>query len=276
MTALTRPALEDLAALALEAGLDIMEVWRRGVVAQEKLDGSPVTIADRRAEAIIEAGLARLAPGVPVVAAEACSEGRTPERSGAWFLVDPLDGTKEFVSTDTGEFTVNIALIEAGVPVMGVVYAPKSGRLYAGGPEGAWLRLHDPDTGAERAPARAIHVAAGEAGRLRGVASRRSGGGETDEFLVRAGAPDRRPVSSSLKFCILAEGEADLYPRFGPTNEWDLAAGHAVLAAAGGGVMTCEGAPLRYRDEGRDFLIPRFVAYGGPHALAAARQALGC
>jgi len=273
-----RPDLADLASLARAAGREIMEIWRRGVVAQEKLDGSPVTIADEQAEALIEAGLAKLAPRAPMVGEEAVASGRVPARDHAWFLVDPLDGTKEFVSTDdTGEFTVNIAWIEAGAPVLGVVYAPKSGRLYCGGPEGAFRQLCTPDSAQPCGPREPIRVAQRPADQLRCVASRRSSDAATEAFIRRAGAVERRPVSSSLKFCILAEGEADLYPRLGPTNEWDLAAGHAVLAAAGGGVTLVDGSPLRYRAKGADFLVPRFVAYGGPAAEAAAREAAkGC
>lgn len=272
------PPLEALAELALAAGREIMAIWRRGVVAQEKLDGSPVTIADQKAEALIEAGLAKLAPGVPMIGEEAVSEGRVPARERAWFLVDPLDGTKEFVSPDdTGEFTVNIAWIEAGAPLLGVVYAPKSGRLYLGGPDGAWRQDCQQESASPCGPRVPIRVAERPADQLRCVASRRSSDEATEAFIQRAGAVERRPVSSSLKFCILAEGEADLYPRLGPTNEWDLAAGHAVLAAAGGGVITVDGAPLRYRAEGAEFLVPRFVAYGGKAAEAAARDAArGC
>lgn len=272
------PPIDALADLARAAGREIMAIWRRGVVAQEKLDGSPVTIADEQAEALIEAGLAQIAPGVPMVGEEAVASGRAPARDQAWFLVDPLDGTKEFVSPDdTGEFTVNIAWIEAGATVLGVVYAPKSGRLYGGGPDGAWRQLCDPVNAEPCGPREPIHVAERPADQLRCVASRRFSDDATEAFIQRAGAVERRPVSSSLKFCILAEGEADIYPRLGPTNEWDLAAGHAVLAAAGGGVIQVNGAPLRYRAQGSEFLVPRFVAYGGKAAEAAARAAAqGC
>jgi 3'(2'),5'-bisphosphate nucleotidase len=268
------PPLDALAELAREAGREIMEIWRRGVAAQEKLDGSPVTIADQRAEALIEAGLARLCPGAPMIGEEATAEGRVPARGQAWFLVDPLDGTKEFISTEgSGEFTVNIAWIEAGEPRLGVVYAPKSGWLFGGGPDGAWRQRCDPDSAQPCAAREPLRVSARGAEALRCVASRRSAGEETEAFITRCGAVERRAVSSSLKFCIIAEGEADIYPRLNPTNEWDLAAGHAVLAAAGGGVIRHDGSPLRYRAEGAEFLVPRFIAYGGAAAEQAARAA---
>lgn len=268
------PPLDALATLAREAGREIMIIWRQGFAAKEKLDGSPVTIADQRAEALIEAGLARLCPGVPMIGEEAVAEGRAPAREQFWFLVDPLDGTSEFIATDgSGEFTVNIAWIEAGEPRLGVVYAPKSGWLFGGGPEGAWRQRCDPETAEPCGAREPLRVSQRGAEALRCVASRRSAGEETEAFITRCGAVERRAVSSSLKFCIIAEGEADVYPRLNPTNEWDLAAGHAVLAAAGGGVMTPDGAPLRYRAKGAEFLVPRFIAYGGAAAEQAARTA---
>ena len=271
------PPLDALAMLARAAGREIMIIWRQGVRAQEKLDGSPVTLADQRAEALIEVGLAKLCPGAPMIGEEATAEGRVPARGAAWFLVDPLDGTKEFISPDgSGEFTVNIAWIEAGEPRLGVVYAPKSGWLFGGGPDGAWRQPCDPATAEPRGPQEPLRVSARGPEALRCVASRRSAGDETEAFITRCGAVERRAVSSSLKFCIIAEGEADIYPRLNPTNEWDLAAGHAILTAAGGGVMTPDGAPLRYRAEGAAFLIPRFIAYGGAAAERAARAAAGC
>jgi 3'(2'),5'-bisphosphate nucleotidase len=247
--------------------------WRHGCGSTTKQDGSPVTVADQEAEALILAGLRTLAPGAVIIAEEEAAaglaDGPCPE---TFFLVDPLDGTRDFVEAkDRGEFTVNIALVEKGRPVLGAVYAPARGRLYAGGPAGAWTAPCDPETAEPLGPPAAIHVAA-SGSPLRAVRSRRSNG--ADAFLDRVGPVARTGMSSSLKFCIVAAGEADLYPRFEPVSEWDVAAGEAVLAAAGGVVVDLQGKPLRYGDWRRSFRVDGFVALGGPAAQAAGRAAL--
>jgi 3'(2'), 5'-bisphosphate nucleotidase len=247
--------LVGIRAIALEAGALILRYYAEGAESHLKADGSPVTQADQAAEALILPALARLLPGVPVVAEEAAAAGVVPDVSGGRFwLVDPLDGTKEFLGRN-GEFTVNIALIEAGRPVLGVVLAPVLGDLYAGAEGlGAILaRAGDADRPIAARPAPATDwIAVGS----------RSHGDKAAEARYLAGFPvtTRQARGSSLKFCLVAEGQADIYPRFGETHEWDTAAGHAVLAAAGGRVEVIGGGVLGYGKPG--FLNPPFVARG--------------
>ncbi len=251
--------LEALARLARDAGQVVMAVYATDFSVRGKHDASPVTEADERAEALILAGLARLTPDTPVVAEEAVAAGRLPDVSGGRFwLVDPLDGTREFVGRN-GEFTVNIALIEHGVPVLGVVLAPAiggpAGRLYAGAAgHGAWV---DDDQGR-----RAIGCRAVPSEGLTVLASRSHGDAAAlDAFLAGRQVARLINAGSSLKLCLLAAGEADLYPRHGRTMEWDIAAGHAVLAAAGGQVFNIDGSqPLGYGKPG--FENPHFYAAG--------------
>lgn len=252
------PWLEGLVVLARAAGEQVMQVYATNFAVQGKADASPVTEADERAEAVILAGLAQLAPGVPVVAEEAVSRGEPPpppDAAGRFWLVDPLDGTREFVSRN-GEFTVNIALITHGVPVLGVVYAPAIGRLFAGG---AGQAFSETDGAGRQAMAARPPPPQG----LTVLASRSHGDAAAlDAYLANRRVAHLATAGSSLKLCLLAAGEADLYPRLGRTMEWDIAAGHAVLAAAGGAVHTMDGAPLRYGKPG--FENPHFVAMGRP------------
>jgi 3'(2'),5'-bisphosphate nucleotidase len=255
---------EALIATTIAAGAVVMQVYDGAFAVEHKGDASPVTEADRLAEAVILADLARLAAAVPVVAEEACSAGLIPAVGGAFFLVDPVDGTREFISRN-GDFTVNIGLIENGVPTLGIVYAPARGDLYAG-------RL---GRGAERiaiaggsiADRRAIRVADPAAAPPRILASRSHRTPETDDFIARYPGASLVAAGSSLKFCLMAAGEADLYPRMGPTMQWDTAAGDAVLRAAGGSVETVDGAPLSYGPGAAPGLSayanPWFVARGG-------------
>jgi 3'(2'),5'-bisphosphate nucleotidase len=244
--------LDHLIDTAVAAAEPIMDVYSRPIVATRKADGSPVTEADQRAETVILDRLA--ATAIPVLAEESVAAGRIPMLDGRFFVVDPLDGTKEFLKRN-GEFTVNIALVEAGRPVLGVVYAPVTGALYAGSADGAFAgRIEDGRLG-ERRP-----IAVSQAGPFRIVASRSHGhtalGGLCRTFKVAEDVS----VGSSLKFCLVADGTARLYPRFTPTCEWDTAAGQAVLEAAGGTVLTLDGAPMRYGHVERKFLNPFFVA----------------
>jgi len=248
--------LNGLAVLAREAGQVVMTVYATDFAVRGKNDASPVTEADERAEAIIVAGLQQLAPGIPIVAEEAVAAGRMPELGDCFWLVDPLDGTKEFISRN-GEFTVNIALIEHGTPLLGVVFAPalgSHGHLYAGARDtGAWL-----DDGSGR---QAIACRAVPAEGLTVVASRSHGDAAAlDAFLAGRRVASTTNAGSSLKLCLVARGAADLYPRLGRTMEWDIAAGHAVLAAAGGQVCDLQGMSLRYGKPGLD--NPHFVASG--------------
>ena len=275
MAAMTRrPKLEDLIALTLAAGREIMAVREAGFEASSKGDGSPVTIADQRAEALIEAGLAKLLPGVPMVGEESVSEGRIPDPGALFFCVDPIDGTRDFVAGGA-EFTANIALVENGAPVMGVVLAPASGELYAGEPGRALRGVFNAD-GSPRlalAPIAPAHAKPAEGWRV--VASRHSGkNSETADFANALGPHTLKKVSSSIKLCRLAEGEADLYPRFGDVNEWDIAAGHAILAAVGGDVMMLDGSPIRYGGRNGSFLVHGFIAFANAAAASAARDAM--
>ncbi len=267
--------LHDLIALTLDAGRVVMEVRDAGCEAMDKYDGSPVTVADQRAEALIEEGLARIAPGVPMLGEEASASGRIPDLGSRFFCVDPIDGTRDFIAA-SGEFTVNIALIENGAPILGVVFAPATGEMFAADADGACKGKYDGRTGAEIEPLRRIHAAPAPVhGAWRIIASRRSGANDrTAQFLLALGAHERATASSSIKFCRLAEGGGDLYPRFGDVSEWDAAAGHAVLAAAGGGVVRHDGGALTYGHADNKFLIHGFIAYANPEAAAAARAAV--
>lgn len=258
--------LDGLCRLSLMAGATIMAHYDSGLEAIRKEDDSPVTAADHDAERIILDGLHRLAPGIPIVSEEQAAAGHIPDIGRRFFLVDPLDGTKEFLRKN-GEFTVNIALIEDRVPVAGVVYAPASGRLfYAAGSGEAYERKVAPSTngaldGAE--PARRIGVRKPDPSGLVVVVSRTHRDHKTDEYLNLYNVKEFLVSGSSLKFCLIAAGEADLYPRHGRTMEWDTAAGHAVLAAAGGSVTQLDGAPLLYGKTERGLDNPFFVARGG-------------
>jgi 3'(2'), 5'-bisphosphate nucleotidase len=248
-----RRLLDELAAAAREAGEAILEIVRRGFDVESKRDSSPVTEADRAAELVILAALAKAAPGVPVIAEEEVAAGRIPRHGDSFFLVDPLDGTKEFVRGGD-DYTVNIALVEQRTPRLGVVFAPATGRLHSGlVGDGAWLD--------EGGGARAIRTRPPRE-EVRAVASKSHFTQNTADYLAAAvGACEHVSVGSSLKFCIVAEGEADIYPRLSPTSEWDTAAGHAVLLAAGGRVDDPSGGPLFYGKP--TFLNRAFVATGG-------------
>lgn len=265
--------LDDLIALALAAGREIMSVRAAGFDAQTKDDGSLVTIADQRAEAIIEARLAELAPGVPMLGEEAVAAGRIADCSGRFFCVDPLDGTRGFAKGGD-EFTVNIALVEAGTPTIGVVYAPATGELYAGEPGKALAARCHPQTAQLMEPAKPISTRASLPAQPRIVASDFSGRNERTGAFISALNGAITHASSSIKFCRIAEGAADLYPRFGDVSEWDAAAGHAILRAAGGDIMLLDGSPLRYGGKNGDFLIHGFIAYSNDATKKAALAAL--
>lgn len=248
-----RRLLNNLAEAAQEAGAAILEIVRRGFDVETKRDSSPVTEADRAAELVILAALARSAPGVPVIAEEEVAAGRIPAHGDTYFLVDPLDGTKEFVRGGD-DYTVNIALIEKGAPKLGVVFAPATGRLHGGCVAlEAWVE----DEGRRRE----IRTRS-RGSEVRAVASKSHLNQATIDYLQEAvGSCQYVAVGSSLKFCIVAEGEADIYPRASPTSEWDTAAGHAVLLAAGGLVDGPDGSPLQYGKSA--FLNRAFVATAG-------------
>jgi 3'(2'), 5'-bisphosphate nucleotidase len=264
------PLLEALIGAAVEAGRAIHAIYQTGFAVRHKQDASPVTDADHAAEAIILARLAQAAPAIPVIAEEAVEAGRVPAIGREFFLVDPLDGTREFVAR-RGEFTVNIALVRDGVPVLGVVHAPESGTgglLYAADAPAGHAFKGVPGADARLASREAIRVRPAPSGGLIAVASRSHSTRETDEYLGRYAVRERVSVGSSLKFCLIAEGKADLYPRLGNTMEWDTAAGHAVLLGAGGSVVAPDGRPLTYGKPG--FRNSWFVASGAVAPLPIA------
>lgn len=240
-----------LVEVAERAGLAILEIYQQGFppTVDFKADQSPLTEADRHSHAVIVEALTRLTPAVPIVSEEDDGQsGAAPE----FWLVDPLDGTKEFVKR-TGEFTVNIAGIRDGVPVVGVVHAPVLGRTWVTIPGGAERR--------SKGERRVLRVTVpAPAPSLRLVASRDHAGPQVASLLARLPGATTLSMGSSLKFCLVAEGQADLYFRDGPTMPWDTAAAHAVLAAAGGEVMSLDGQPLRYHAPRT--LNPHFVAVG--------------
>jgi 3'(2'), 5'-bisphosphate nucleotidase len=266
LSELDHPRLaNELLIPTLRAGAAIMGHRRHGFSVEAKADASPVTAADREAEEIVLEALARIAPGVPVVAEEATSRGQSVAHADAMFLVDPLDGTREFVSGGT-DFTINIGLIVDREPRFGLIYAPAIRCLVAtvaadraldyelpcdARPEslsslnGVELRTRDPDPD-----------------NLIAIASRSHLNEATRRFLDQKRIASCRNIGSSLKFCLLARGEADIYPRFGGTCEWDTAAGHAILLAAGGAVTTTAGQPFHYAKSDRDYLNPGFIAWG--------------
>jgi 3'(2'), 5'-bisphosphate nucleotidase len=248
--------LVRVAEIARAAARAILAIYHSGeFAAQAKADDSPLTAADLRAHELIVAALRELSPDTPVLSEE--SDGTAFAQRARWrryWLVDPLDGTREFLGRN-GEFTVNIALIEACSPVLGVVHVPASDVSYQGllgG--GAWRQAAQ----GVRAP---LRVAAYSRAPLRIVGSRSHRGDSLAPFLARVAPCELLPVGSSLKFCLIAEGAADVYPRLGPTSEWDTAAGHAVVSAAGGTVCALDGEPLRYNTRA-ELLNPSFVAFG--------------
>ena len=252
-------------AAAIAAGEAILEVYRGEFISEAKADGSPVTLADALAETLILEHLAHT--GIPVLAEESVAAGSIPQLGERFFVVDPLDGTKEFLKRN-GEFTVNIALSDGGRPVRGVVLAPATGEIYWGGPDGAFAaQLVDGRiTGTRR-------IAVVTEGPVHVVASRSHGHKALAALCAHLSVQDDLSVGSSLKFCLLAKGAAQLYPRFTPTSEWDTAAGQAVLEAAGGVVVTLDGEPLSCGHPDRKFLNPLFVAASSRElALRAAAE----
>ncbi|MEM7444265.1 MAG: 3'(2'),5'-bisphosphate nucleotidase CysQ [Pseudomonadota bacterium] len=266
----TLTLLDSVDKLACEAAKEIQRYY--GAVKTDwKSDGSPVTEADQASEAIILAGLAKLTPDIPIVAEESVAAGNVPDiKDGLFWLVDPLDGTREFLRNDgRGEFTVNIALLIDGQPILGTIVAPALNTAYGGlCGEGSYCRRGD-------GPNAAIKVRQSASSGLTVVSSRSHGNDATLEaFLKPVKIRDQRRIGSSLKLCLLAAGEADLYPRLSPTMEWDIAAGQAILSAAGGRIETLDGQPLTYAKRG--FRNPHFVAYGHcPSVKHGAEPTLG-
>lgn len=256
------PSVLSLAETAFEAGRIIMKHYAEGALAKRtKEDASPVTAADEEAEKLILLRLKEIAPLVPVIAEEEVSAGRTAHIGAHFFLVDPLDGTKEFLNRN-GEFTVNIAEVMNGKPVRGIVYIPAKQKLFAGETERGAFEIGLLEGRLDWAGARRITVRKPDADGLVVVASRSHRDYKTEEFLANYKVKDFKAAGSSLKFCLIAAGEADLYPRLSRTMEWDTAAGHAVLAAAGGSVTTIDGRPFIYGKVEEKFANPFFLARG--------------
>jgi 3'(2'), 5'-bisphosphate nucleotidase len=245
-----------LAQLAADAGRVVMEVYATDFEVRRKDDWSPVSDADERAEALLIPGVERLLPGVPIVAEETVSSEGLPEYAHEFVLIDPVDGTRDFVNR-TGDFTVNVALVRDNRPVAGVVYAPAKQRMFVGGTTAG---AADVVPGADVGDLTPLRTREYPAEGLVAVASRSHLDLETREFLEDVRPAATVSAGSSLKFCLVAAAEADVYPRFGPTMEWDTAAGHAVLAAAGGTVVHPDGSPFGYRKPG--LRNGPFVAWG--------------
>jgi 3'(2'), 5'-bisphosphate nucleotidase len=247
--------LDRIAVLAREAGRVILPYYESDPIVGSKYDGSPVTAADRAAEAVIVPVLQALTPDIPVVAEEAVAAGQIPDVSGGRFwLVDPLDGTKEFIQK-RGDFTVNIGLVSDGGPVLGVVHTPVDGMLWAGAVgNGAW----EEDGSGNRKP---IAVRKADPAALTVVASKSHRNPALEAYIDSLPVKESVSRGSALKFCLVARGEADVYPRTGPTMEWDTAAGHAVLLAAGGSLTTFDGKPFLYNKP--EFRNGFFIARGG-------------
>jgi len=260
-----RRLVEGLLPAVLAAGRIEMHHFAAGVAVETKADTTPVTIADHEAEAVLIEGLHKVAPGVPVIAEEAVAAGRMPEIRDAFFLVDPLDGTRAFIKRSP-EFTINIGLVEGDRPVFGIIYAPALDGLFATlGPDEAVEARIAPDAHVARldeCQLTRLRTRRPDPKALVAFASRSHAAQSTEAFLARLPITETRKASSSLKFCLIAKGEADLYARLGQTSEWDTAAGHAILAAAGGCVTTLDGGPLLYGKSSDGFANPHFVAWG--------------
>ncbi|ACK50569.1 3'(2'),5'-bisphosphate nucleotidase [Methylocella silvestris BL2] len=259
-------AAEIFAEIAVEAAIAVMSVYTSDAHARHKPDKSPVCDADEYAEAIILERLAERLPAYPVLAEEASAHGKKTVEGASFILVDPVDGTREFLQ-HSGEFTINIALIVDGAPVAGVVYAPALGRIWIGGAVATSCLVEPGAPLPPPAERRAIHVRTAPSHGLTALASRSHLDAETEAFLASLPIHERRAAGSSLKFCTVAEGDADVYPRFGQTMEWDTAAGDAILRAAGGIVLDGERHPLQYGKAGRQFRNGPFIAWGDRNAI---------
>ena len=257
--------IEPLTDLVAEAGAAVLSIDRSRMAVDGKPDGSPVTAADLAADNVIAEGLARLVPGIPALSEERIADAEPPGR-GAFFLIDPLDGTKEYVA-GRDEFTVNVALVVGGTPVLGIVGAPALGLIWRGmvgrGAERLIVTRDASARAAEPIRTRAM-PALGNPWIV--AVSRSHGDSRTEAFIADRPGSVRQMLGSAVKFCRVAEGGADIYPRLSPTSEWDIAAGHAVLVAAGGAVTDGDGQALRYGDFDAGFKVPQFVAWGDPAA----------
>jgi 3'(2'), 5'-bisphosphate nucleotidase len=253
--------LDELTTIAARAGAEILKIRNRAFVTHQKADATPVTDADHAAEGIILDGLSRLLPGIPVVSEEDHARRPATRAAGIFVLVDPLDGTREFIA-GRDEFTVNIALVENGTPHVGIVAAPARASLWRGSTGQGAQKLRMTADGHASDP---VAIAARRLDTPRVILMSRSHPDPaTEAFARRWPGIEATAIGSSMKFGLLAEGAADVYPRLAPVREWDAAAGHALLVAAGGAVATPEGDPLEYGRAGSDFIVPGFVAWANP------------
>lgn len=257
--------IDELTALVSRAAGAVMDVRSSALAVRQKPDASPVTAADEASEEIIAGGLRRLLPGLDIVSEEAAARSAPRSVTSAFALVDPLDGTREFIAGHD-DFAINLAIIAEGRPVFGLVAAPALQMFWRRGAEGGAERLRlAPGAPLQHARDKIeIHTAIPPAGRLRALVSRSHLDQRTTAWLAQHAGVELMPCGSALKFCRVAEGAADIYPRLAPTMEWDVAAGDAVLTAAGGAVLTPEGQPLVYGQTGRGLRIPDFIAWGAP------------
>ena len=258
---------QAMAEIAVEAGVIVMHAYAAGVPIRKKHDQTPVCDADEQSEAVILAALKRLYPTIPIIAEEIASSGGAPSVEGDFFLVDPLDGTYEFAQRN-GEFTINIAFIRDAKPVCGVIFAPAQNRLWMASPGhaeethvAAGEALPGPET------RQRLHIRSADRTDLLALTSRSNLNPETESFLGKFAQARRSGFGSALKFGLLASGEADFYPRFGPTMEWDTAAGDAILRAAGGRIITQTGEDLRYGKTDQLYRNPNFLAFGDPRLI---------
>jgi 3'(2'), 5'-bisphosphate nucleotidase len=253
--------LTGMIAAAAEAGTKVREMAATGVVARSKPDASPVTDADEAAEAIIEKHLDALLPGVPMIGEEAVAGGSNKKPGSMFFLVDPIDGTREFIAKRPA-YTVNIGLLIDGTPALGVIYAPALAELYAGGANGAVKLALSPGVKPAEVSHEPIRVRAPGKNLLACVSHSHLDGGTT-AWLKKHAIGETLKIGSSIKFCRVAEGKADVYPRLAPVSEWDIAAGHAILMAAGGSVRAPDGTPLHYGKKKDGYEVANFIASGG-------------
>ncbi len=259
----TAAVVDTMRSLALSAGREIMRIYESDFTVEFKDDRSPITDADRAADAVIVEGLTQQFPEIPIVTEERTESQIISQPDDPFFIVDPLDGTKEFASRN-GEFTVNIALVIGRRPRLGVVFAPAVGRLFYTLSEDQAVEENTWEGNARRQ----LQISSADNAALRVVASKSHRDPATDAYIERYNVTEFKGAGSSLKFCLVAAGEADLYPRLGRTMEWDIAAGHAVLSAAGGSVDRLDGGKLEYGKPG--FENPPFLAYApGVETIAA-------
>jgi 3'(2'), 5'-bisphosphate nucleotidase len=258
--------MEPLTELVMQAGRAILAINRRAMAVTDKSDGSPVTEADLAADRVIHDGLAAIAPDIAILSEERVQPAAAPCR-GSFFLIDPLDGTKEFVA-GRGEYTVNLALVTDGTPLLGIICAPAIDLMWRGVVGRGAERLVIGETGPGAAQAIRTRAMPKTGQAWVAAVSRSHGDPRTEAFIQRRPGVIRLPLGSAVKFGRLAEGAADIYPRLAPTSEWDIAAGQAVVTAAGGTVTDETGAPLRFGERPSGFIVPSFIAWGDPSVAA--------